>query len=397
LSSADPKVRRFLPHSTRLGESYLDAARQYMSKMSGFELEWLYRKPYDPRPGNEQFFLQVYAVMNLIKAMDIPRAGRVLEVGSGPGWVSEFLMLLGYEVDGIEPCEELVAVAKQRIDNAIRHYRIAEPPRIEFHLTTLEASELAPAVFDAVLFHDALHHVVDEEAAMERCFHCLKPGGVLGVSEDAWRPGNRMQESALEEEMDRFGTHESPFTQAYLDELLTKYGFVDIERYLAVNGFFPSEMGGVTLEDAAQSPASGGNNLTARKPSFKGPTTVDLEASTLAKIEIVKREFDEDDRKVRLNIRLTNDGETVWLYRTRKSGWVTLALRTENLGAPDCREALPRHRLTQNILPGDRITLELDFYLPEDFERYRWYLDLVNEGLFWFSQRGTHPAPVSIR
>ena len=143
-------LSRFLPQSTRQADDYLGAARRYMSKMSGFELEWLYRKPYDPRPGNEQFFLQVYAVMNLIKAMDIPRAGRVLEVGSGPGWVSELLMLLGYEVDGIEPCEELIAVARQRIEDAARHYHISRPPRVEFHLTTMEASELTPEVFDAV-------------------------------------------------------------------------------------------------------------------------------------------------------------------------------------------------------------------------------------------------------
>jgi SAM-dependent methyltransferase len=393
-SAGKPTHRRFLPDSTRVAESYLDAARKYMSKMSGFELEWLYRKPYDPRSGNEQFFLQAYAVMNLIQTMKIPQVGRVLEVGSGPGWVSELLMLLGYEVDGIEPCEELVAVANERIHNAVRHYRIAEPPRVEFHVTTLEGSELAPEAFDAVLFHDALHHVIDEKAAMERCFRCLKPGGVLGISEDAWRPGNRMQESALEKEMNRFGTHESPFTQEYLDDLLTRHGFVDIERYHAVNGFFPSEMGRVSLAEAADSPASRTNNLTARKPSLKGPSTVDFEASTRAKIEIVEKTFHETDRRIHLRIRLANIGATVWLHRQRKSGWVTLAVRTENLGAPDCREALPRHKLTENILPGEHLMLELDFYLPEGFERDRWYLDLVNEGLFWFSERGTDPAPV---
>jgi hypothetical protein len=67
--------------------------------MSGFELDWLYRKPFDPRPGNEQFFLQMYAVMNLLRAMEVPAGGRILEIGSGPGWVTELLMLLGYEAE----------------------------------------------------------------------------------------------------------------------------------------------------------------------------------------------------------------------------------------------------------------------------------------------------------
>ncbi len=172
-----------------------------MREMSGFELDWLYRKPYDPRSGNEQFFLQMHAVMNLLKAMDLRVNGRTLEVGSGPGWVSQLLMLLGYEVDGIEPCADLVKVAQDRIRMASDFYRLREKPRVEFHLTTLENAELPAEAFDAVLFHDALHHVLDEEVAIERCFRVLKRGGVLGVSEDAWRPGNRMQESALKEEI----------------------------------------------------------------------------------------------------------------------------------------------------------------------------------------------------
>jgi hypothetical protein len=77
--------RRFLTGKSSGADAYLKAAHAYTGQMSGFELEWLYRKPYDPRPGHEQFFLQIYAVMNLLKVMDVPAGGRILEVGSGPG------------------------------------------------------------------------------------------------------------------------------------------------------------------------------------------------------------------------------------------------------------------------------------------------------------------------
>jgi hypothetical protein len=91
---------------------------------------------------------------------------------------------------------------------------------------------------------------------------------------------------------------------------------------------------------------------------------------------------------------LINAGETEWRHRQSKAGWVTLALRTDPLGAPGAKEALPRHNLPHSLLPGETLSLELDFYLPEDFERFRWRLDLVNEGLFWFSERGTLPVEV---
>ena len=82
---------RFLSDNVDAAAAYLDAARRYASQQSGFEREWLHRKPFDPRAGNEQFYLQVYAVMNLLRVMEIAPGGRVLEVGSGPGWVSELL------------------------------------------------------------------------------------------------------------------------------------------------------------------------------------------------------------------------------------------------------------------------------------------------------------------
>ncbi len=394
-SEQAPRYRRFLSDQQQSTEGFLQAARQYMTKMSGFEREWLYRKPYDPRPGNDQFFPQVYTLMNLIKAMDVRSGGRFLEVGSGPGWVSELLMLLGYEVDGVEPCEELVDIAKKRIENATEHYHVENPPQVTFHLTTLEECQLDADTFDAVLFHDALHHVIDEDKSIEQCFRYLKPGGVLGVTEAAWRPGNRMQESTLEKEIFRFGTYESPYTQEYLDHLLTKHGFQDIERYHSINGFFSADMGQVTIEQAAHSPAAGNNNLTAWKLSFKEPTTLHPDVSTQARIEIVEKCFTEPDRKVSLKIRLSNSGETVWLHRPRKAGWVAIALRTETLGAPDYREALPRHKLPRNVTLGDELVLELDFYLPEDYGSRSWYLDLVNEGFFWFSERGTEPIQVS--
>ncbi len=85
---------------------------------------WLYRKPYDRDPGNPEFFHETYSVLNLLRAMAISPGGRILEVGSGPGWISEILICLGFEVEGIEPSSDMIAIARERIDAAIQHYRL---------------------------------------------------------------------------------------------------------------------------------------------------------------------------------------------------------------------------------------------------------------------------------
>ena len=72
--------------------------------------------------------------MNLLRAMGVTPGGRVVEVGSGPGWVTEILLALGYEVDAVEPSEDMIAIAKERIAHARAHYHLGPLPRADFHV-----------------------------------------------------------------------------------------------------------------------------------------------------------------------------------------------------------------------------------------------------------------------
>jgi SAM-dependent methyltransferase len=384
-----PKHRRYLSGTPARQEAWLQAAREYVSRKTDAGRAWLYRKPYDDNPGHPELFHETYSLLNLLGAMAIPFRGRVLEVGSGPGWISEILMSLDYEVEGIEPSEEMIAIARERVEAAARHRRIASPPRVTYHATTIEDCGLPDdESFDAVLFHAALHHVIDEERTLAQCFRLLRPGGVLGVSEGAWIPGNRIMEEKLEEEMRQYGTLENPFTTEYLDWLLSRHGFVDVKRYHAVNGYFPADMGRLPLEALPGESAHMHNNLTARRPSPYPLTTVDRDARTLAEITILDSRFDPEG--LRLRVRLENRGETAWLHRAPKPGRVTIALRSGELEAN-------RHALPRTVPAGDSIELDLLFPIPQEATDATWELDLVNEDVFWFSERGTRPAQVKTR
>ena len=227
---------------------------------------WLYAKPFDPAPGNPAFYYEHYQVLNLLCVMDLPHRGHVLEVGCGPGWISEMLVLLGFGVTGIDPSADMLEIARQRVAGGVRHRQVAEPGAAEFIQCSIEENSLPSEHFDAVLYHEALHHVVDERRALAETFRALKPGGVVGVCEWAWAPGEEKLETELRAEMAEFGTLESPFTREYLDHLLAAVGFVDVRRYHGINGLFPEDQGGVALSDLAEAPATSTNNLTARKP-----------------------------------------------------------------------------------------------------------------------------------
>lgn len=387
-----PRHRRYLSDAAERREAYLQAAREYVSRRA--DDSWLYRKPYDHNAGHPEFFDNLYGVMNLLRAMDITTAGKVVEVGSGPGWVTEILLALGYEVDALEPSEEMLAIARERVAHARRHFRLGEAPRSGFHAEPLEACTLPGESYDAVFFHASLHHVIDEERGLAQCFRLLRPGGVLGVSEAAWIPGDRLLEEGLDKEMRQFGTLENPFTAEYLDFLLDKHGFVDIQRYYGVNGLFAPEMSSAPIAEVATSRPFHHNVLTARKPSPNGATTLDPGARTAASIEVLDSSLDRSTGVARLQARLINGGETTWLPEAPGAGWVSIALRQGELESPAFLEGEFRHRLPRAVKPGEELVLSLTYRLPASSLDGPWLLDLVNEGMFWFSHRGSRPAVV---
>ncbi len=378
--------KRFLSGQADDPAPYIAAAKSYVSRLPPVERLWLHRKPYDPKPGNFEYFQVQYQLMNLIHEMQIRPGGRILEVGCGPGWVTELLLLLGFTVEAIEPAEALIEIARERCAALGQHYRIDLTGRLVFWCQTLEAAEFPKDYFDAVVFYDALHHVVDEKAAASKCFDFLRPGGVLGIVEGSWQPGNSNLAAQLHDEMRRYGTLENPFSIEYLDRLLSETGFVDLTRYLSVNGFFPVALGNQPLRSVATSPAADLNNLTARKPFGACPTTADLAAKTLAAIEVLSQEIDAQTRIANVSVRLRNLGETVWLSSRFARGHVTMALRRGRFGEAGFVEAQHRYGLPL-VMPGDELIVRHKYAIPADVPLEGWDIDLISEGCFWFSQR----------
>lgn len=91
---------------------------------------------------------------------------RVLEVGCGTGkWLS-LLASAGCEIAGIEPSDQMLALARARVDGDLRE-------------SAAEALPWADAWFDCVVYINALHHFADPVRALQESFRVLRPGGRL--------------------------------------------------------------------------------------------------------------------------------------------------------------------------------------------------------------------------
>jgi SAM-dependent methyltransferase len=383
---AVPRHKRFLTDQHERYAAYIKAAKTYLDQVGSSADDWLFQKPYDRLEDHREFFTLTYNVLNLLQAMRIPAKGRILEVGAGAGWLTEILMSLRYEVYALEPSEAMQEVARQRIAGCIEHHRFKDVPPVHYLCEALEECSLPDESVDAVIFHEALHHVVDEERGIAQCFRVLSPDGLLGVTgEGTWIPGDRNLESACEEEMARYGTLENPYTFDYLKYLLTKHGFDEITRYHGINGFFPEAMGQLPLKQLAQAPAQNCNHITARKPLALGATTANQKGVTRGRIRVVEAKVDPANGRLAVRVELTNSGHTAWLHRQRAAGWVSLSLYRGNLGSADFAEAYPRSALPKTVLAGQSVQFEASFAAPAGGWAGSWHIDLVNEGHFWFN------------
>lgn len=144
-----------------------DAERAYLANLGEHGRTHSLQKPFsDPQCGID--LAAIGFVMSLLPA---PPA-RILDMGCGGGWTSQFLARRGYAVTGQDIAPDMIAVAQ---DNAQLN-GVAD--RTHFLCSDFEGLDFQDH-FDAAIFFDALHHAEDEAAAIRSAWRALKPGGLL--------------------------------------------------------------------------------------------------------------------------------------------------------------------------------------------------------------------------
>ena len=152
--------------------------------------------------------------MGAVLLMLEPPKRRVLDFGCGTGWMSLFLAKAGYDVVGVDISEDAIRLAREAAAaDAVQG--------VEFLAADYEGFRPSQE-FDYVLFHDALHHAEDEQAAVDAAYRALKPGGAMIAIE----PGRGHSRSkGARRAMDAFGVHEKDMAPRYVWRLGRRAGF----------------------------------------------------------------------------------------------------------------------------------------------------------------------------
>ncbi len=149
----------------------------------------------------------------------IPRGGRVLDAGCGPGLVAEAFLEAGCDVLGVDLSTEMIRRARARCA------RFGVRARFEL----LSLFDLDPGgPFDAALSRNVIHHVEDPQAFVERQAALVRPGGAVLAFDLVTdpEPAGRAFAHAIERERDR--THVRTLTPGELVDLLVRAGLEDV-------------------------------------------------------------------------------------------------------------------------------------------------------------------------
>jgi SAM-dependent methyltransferase len=385
-----------------LGQDFDRGHRTYVENLTPAARLWLRTKPFGAPP-NEELAQCLRTFAHLVELLQLGLRAQVLDVGCGPGWLSEFLARCGYWVTGVDISPDMVEIARERVAAIDGPVGEGVEAVAEFH--ALPVREMPwTGRFDAAVLYDTMHHFDNELDTLEVVRRTLVPGGQLYIHEGVKPPPGSEAERNLVAEMERYGTLESPFDPAYLVEVVERAGFGDVRRLVEVDELL--ELDGAErrrglLGRLRSTPAGGDRALAqaSRRPTFNivhafnpAPGGTGAAADFLARIELGEGGWLQAGDEWRIRIAVTNAGRAFWPAGRRfpfPKGAVTVAPYVA--GADGGREReLARAALPQSVSPGETVEVEL-VVRPEDAATGRVAVDLVREGLQWFSEGGSEP------
>lgn len=337
---------------------------------------------------------------NMASVLALPAGATILDVGCGSGWLSEYFARLGYVVTGIDISDELITMARERVERVAYQVDPETPLRCRFQMLDIEVAPLNEA-FDAVICYDSLHHFEDERKVFRHLAAMLNVGGSLFILEGHKPSAGSATEAELQDVMRKYGTLESPYSGDYLRALLDEYGFAIVGDYVSVNGLFEREMletDGGDLRLPLRTLPTDYHYLTCMKvadeatarsvPDSRDPGLLSAQFTLLEPSPGILAK----GAAIDLSVSIRNTGDTLWLNgQTVRAGVVMPGVKILNEGGATVSELHGHPLLPRSVVPGATVTLDVRLIAPKETGNYTAMIDLVDQHVCWFAERGSQP------
>jgi 2-polyprenyl-3-methyl-5-hydroxy-6-metoxy-1,4-benzoquinol methylase/glycosyltransferase involved in cell wall biosynthesis len=392
------------------GIDYKQAAVDYPDRLDAERSHYLRTKPFynlankpDKHQGDgmdAETHRHFCDFANIAVTLGLPAGSRILDVGCGSGWMSEYFARLGYEVKGIDISPALIEMSRDRVARVPYDVDHETTLRCSFAVHDIEAGPLAET-FDAVLCYDSLHHFEDEHAVMRHLAAMLPVGGVLFILEGERPPVGSATEAELAGVMNEYGTLESPFDYGHLRQILDEHGLAVIGDYASINGLFERKtitddrlpLGNVPLNYhylACKKVVAGAAAATV--PDSRRPGLL------RARIALTERAPERlaPGETLSLKFEIENTGDTLWLAGSEpRTGVVMPGVRISDNAGTLVSEFHGEPPLPRAVAPGETVRLRIEHAAPLRPGRYTLKLDLVDQHVCWFEAAGSEAIKIA--
>lgn len=373
-----------------LGQDHAAGHLSYVCELTPEGRRWLRTKPFSAPP-NYELARCLHSFAHIVENLALPPGARVLDVGCGPGWISEWLVRCGFRVTGVDISPDMLVVARERI-------AAIDPEQLGAELTAEATFEAMPVReiawedrFDAAILYDAMHHFDDEAGTLAAIHRALVPGGRIYIHEGVRPAPGSQGERELIAEMERYGTLEAPFDPDYLVAAVRAAGFDPVERLVEVDRLMPADrprQGGKEVQAMLAEPAT--NTLI----GHKGLTD---EGDYAAEIAVVDQRREAGGLLVTL--RVTNSGTAPWRAAPEgrlPAGAVSLGPYLPDPSAPGGRRELGRRTLPRSLDPGEAVSVVVTLRDAELAGAGVVEFSVVRERVAWLTDLGSAPGRLAL-
>jgi SAM-dependent methyltransferase len=187
----------------------------YFKKIGEAGVNYSLKKPFsDVAVGS--LLHDIAAVFTLFP--ETPRPLKILDLGCGTGWTSNFYFQAGHKVTGVDISKDAILAAK-------KHY--GKEDDLTFLCSDYDKLSFNET-FDVAIFFDSLHHSEDEIDGLSAAYKSLKKGGTLIVCEPGL--GHSKNPKSIEA-VRKYGVNERDMPPKLSVKKIKEVGFKNIKTY----------------------------------------------------------------------------------------------------------------------------------------------------------------------
>ena len=185
----------------------------YFKKIGEAGVDFTLHKPFSDPENLGSLLSDIAAIFELMPKHPV----RVVDLGCGSGWTSEFYARAGHDVTGVD-------ISKLAIE-AARKYFIR--PNLHFICSDFDKLNLDNK-FDVAVFNDSLHHTDDEKVTLKSVYKMIKPGGIIIICEPGKGHSKSTSSIAAAKE---YGVSERDMPPKLSKKALNDAGFGSVSTY----------------------------------------------------------------------------------------------------------------------------------------------------------------------